>query len=272
MHGSSGYSDNYYSQIVREGIAAANPMLFAEGVPNGGAAQLSLMLGLKGACQTIIGTRTAGLDAMGLASARIATGAWERAIVGGGEEYSQVVHNAYKSCGLALKESPGPVRVGEGFVYGGGAVALILESKDSLEQRHGRALAKIAKSAWRKGRAQTIPAAMSSLLAQLGPAQAIISSACNTWIDRAEAIAIGKSGGGAPVWSPHGHAPELFSAGPFLGIAALYLRRNLPRTIVPPGAIDDGLRRCTGEESPISVNVVATDFTGCVAGARIEML
>ena len=61
-HCSTNYSEAYYRQIVREGIALANPMLFAEGVPNAAAAHLSLMLGLKGPCQTIIGTRTAGLD------------------------------------------------------------------------------------------------------------------------------------------------------------------------------------------------------------------
>src|SRR5262249_53882943 len=73
-HGSSSYCHDYYAQIVREGVLAANPMLFAEGVPNVGAAQLSLMLGLKAACQSIIGTRTAGLDALRLAWLRIGSG------------------------------------------------------------------------------------------------------------------------------------------------------------------------------------------------------
>jgi 3-oxoacyl-[acyl-carrier-protein] synthase II len=85
MHGSSSFSYEYYSQIVRDGVLAANPMLFAEGVPNVGAAQLSLMLGLKGACQSIIGTRTAGLDAMRFAWLRIACGAADRVIVGAAE-------------------------------------------------------------------------------------------------------------------------------------------------------------------------------------------
>ena len=89
-HGSSNYSCAYYSQIVKEGIGAANPMLFAEAVPNAGAAQLSLMLALKGACQTVIGTRTAGLDAIALAAARIRSGAWDRAIVGAGEEFCEI--------------------------------------------------------------------------------------------------------------------------------------------------------------------------------------
>ena len=48
-HGSSNYCEAYYRPIVEQGIIAANPMLFAEGVPNAGAAHLSLMLGIQGA-------------------------------------------------------------------------------------------------------------------------------------------------------------------------------------------------------------------------------
>ena len=65
---------------------AANPALFAEGVPNAAAAQLSLMFQVKGGCQTIIGSRTSGIDALWLASLRIASGEWDRAIVSAGEE------------------------------------------------------------------------------------------------------------------------------------------------------------------------------------------
>jgi len=82
-HGSTGFSLDYYGQIVREGINAANPLLFAEGVPNAAAAHLSLMMSVKGGCQTIIGSRTAGLDALRLASARIGQGVWNRALVRG---------------------------------------------------------------------------------------------------------------------------------------------------------------------------------------------
>ncbi|HZK82243.1 MAG TPA: beta-ketoacyl-[acyl-carrier-protein] synthase family protein, partial [Humisphaera sp.] len=99
-HGSSNFSEAYYSQIVREGIAGANPVLFAEGVPNAAAAHLSLMLSLKGPCQTVIGTRTAGLDALHLAATRIASGEWDRAIIGAAEEYCPLVNAAYGHWGL----------------------------------------------------------------------------------------------------------------------------------------------------------------------------
>ena len=89
-HGSASYCVDYYKQIVQGGFIAANPALFAEGVPNAAAAHLSLMLGLKGACQTLIGSRTAGLDALRLAVLRIASGQWDRAVVGGSRGISAV--------------------------------------------------------------------------------------------------------------------------------------------------------------------------------------
>jgi 3-oxoacyl-[acyl-carrier-protein] synthase II len=129
MHGSTNYCEQYYGQIVREGVASANPMLFAEGVPNAAAAHLSLMLSLKGPCQTIIGTLTAGLDAMRVAAARIATGDWDRAIVGAAEEFSPTVNDAHARCASSIAP---------GAVIGSGAIMFLLESRDSMESRGGR--------------------------------------------------------------------------------------------------------------------------------------
>ena len=94
-HGSSEYAEKYYTQVVEEGIAAANPVMFAEGVPNVGTAHLSLMLGLQGSAQTIIGSRTSGLDAISLAALRIRNGEWDRAIVGGADELSPTAERLY---------------------------------------------------------------------------------------------------------------------------------------------------------------------------------
>src|SRR3569623_2131695 len=98
-------------------------MLFAEGVPNAGAAHLSLMLGLKGPCQTIIGTRTAGLDALHLAVTRIAAGECDRAIVSAAEVYSPLVNAAYEHWGLHSDAPAAPFsQKSGGFVAGCGAV------------------------------------------------------------------------------------------------------------------------------------------------------
>jgi 3-oxoacyl-[acyl-carrier-protein] synthase II len=146
-HGSSGFSFEYYSLIVREGVLAANPTLFAEGVPNVGAAQLSLMLGLRGACQSIIGTRTAGLDALRFAYLRIASGACERVIVGAAEESQPVVDRAYEQCGLKAKSTSNPP-FGEpsGFCPSAGGAAMVVESLESARSRNATIYATIERA------------------------------------------------------------------------------------------------------------------------------
>src|SRR5262249_28582153 len=85
LHGSTGFCETYYRQIVADGVAAANPVLFAEGVPNSASAQLSLMLGIRGGCQTLIGSRLAGVDALRIAAARVQQGIWDQVFEGAAE-------------------------------------------------------------------------------------------------------------------------------------------------------------------------------------------
>ena len=117
-HGSSAYAADYYRGLIAHGLAAANPVQFAEGVPNAAAAHVSLAHGLTGACQTLIGSRTAGLDAVRLAALRIANGDWDRAVVGAAEEQSDLVDAAYRHAGHAVTTVAG-------------AVMLVLESRPS---------------------------------------------------------------------------------------------------------------------------------------------
>jgi len=154
-HGSTGYSEAYYRQVASEGMSAANPMLFAEGVPNVLSAQLSLMLGLKGGAQTLIGSCTAGLEALCLAHRRIASGACERLIVGAAEERSELVEAAWRHCG-----SPQ-------LISGSGAVALVVESGRSLNARVRQARGRIVASDGRRlstGDAAGLARASESLL------------------------------------------------------------------------------------------------------------
>ena len=134
-HGSSEYAEQYYSQVVEEGVAAANPVMFAEGVPNVGTAHISLMLGLQGPAQTIIGSRTAGLDALSLAAMRIRQGEWERAIVGGADEYSDTAERLYG-------------HTERGIVSGAGGVMFVLESEASAIARGAPILARVGEAAF----------------------------------------------------------------------------------------------------------------------------
>ncbi len=277
-HGSSNYSVAYYRQIVEEGIFSANPMLFAEAVPNGGAAHLSLMLGLKGSCQAVIGTRTAGLDALALATSRIRSGVWDRAIVGAGEELCDVVNNSYRPCGM-LADTGGPPFVDDrGFVVGAGAVMFILESGESMAKRGHNPRGRIETTAGLRfsDRSQSAHA-ISAVLEEIKPANHLISSACRTWIDRAEAAGIRRAERPCTVSSIYGHIAETFSVGPLAGIAAVLLSGKLPRLLGEGGgsgtfANGGGVLAATGDENVESFATLCTDRTGCVAGAGIRRL
>ncbi|HEX4794278.1 MAG TPA: beta-ketoacyl-[acyl-carrier-protein] synthase family protein [Humisphaera sp.] len=251
-HGSTNYSEQYYRQIVEDGIMAANPMLFAEGVPNAAAAHLSLMLSLKGPCQTVIGTRTAGVDALHLAATRIAIGECDRAIVGAGEEYSMLVNDAYRHWGLYRGRSSPAFSQEGGFAVGCGAVTLVLESASSLESRGAKARGKIT--------AASGPVAPRALerWRHSGP---IITSANGTWLDRLERMAARRLGTkSCAAGSLAGYIPECFSVTPLAGVAAGLLTRRFPGT---------------GAEAPAPIThfcAVGSDYTGIVSAVRIELV
>jgi 3-oxoacyl-[acyl-carrier-protein] synthase II len=270
-HGSSNYSTAYYEPIVKEGLIGANPMLFAEGVPNAAAAHVSLMLGLKGACQTVIGSRTAGLDALRLAWLRISSGRWDRAIVGAGEEYCPLITNAYRHCGLAAPAF-GEAAFGSanGFVMGCGAVTIILESRESLERRQGRALARIESCASANGSAKNLPRSLRRILGELGNPRDILASASGCRFDAAEAGALG--GGSTPptVGGLYGHMPELFSAGPLAAIAATLAAGHLPRLLGKPRF--ETFLPATGSKLPDQFAAICHDFSGPAAGVVVQRI
>ena len=237
--GSTGYCETYYRQIVNEGIAGANPMMFAEGVPNAAAAHLSLMLSLKGACQTVIGSRTAGLDALRLAWTRIASGEWERAVVGAAEEYSSQVDAAYRHWIPSGELAPRS---------GAGAVTFLLESKASLESRRGRARGRILGGAGSASRGGNIARLVRQVACQLSSPPLVIGSANGTWIDRAERAGLR----GATVLAPDPHLAECYSVVPLAAIAGRLLATE-----------DDA--KC-----PTRFASIATDYSGSVSGVLID--
>jgi 3-oxoacyl-[acyl-carrier-protein] synthase II len=269
-HGSTNYSLAYYNEIIRQGLVGANPMLFAEGVPNACSAHLSLMLSVKGACQTIIGTRTAGLDALRLAAARIAGGEWDRAIVGAAEEYAELINGAYRHCGLcAGQNGPAPFAGEGGFVAGSAAAAIILESGDALRERGGTARGAVLKGASARQRQGEPTWAYRQVLGRLDRPRFVLSSANGTWVDRAELAAIRQSCPGATVGAIYGHAPEAFSATPLLAISAAILTGKMPRLHGDGLAAVGGVVAATGNETIDSFAALSTDYCGVVSGVRV---
>jgi 3-oxoacyl-[acyl-carrier-protein] synthase II len=272
-HGSTNYSLAYYNEIIRQGVAGANPMLFAEGVPNACSAHLSLMLSVKGACQTIIGTRTAGLDALRLAAARIAGGEWDRAIVGAAEEYAELINGAYRNCGLcAAGERSAPFAGEGGFVAGSAAAAIILESGDAVRERAGTAKGRVLKASGARPRAGQPMWAYRQVLGRLESPRHVLSSANGTWVDRAELAAIRQACPGAVVGAVYGHAPEGFSATPLVALAGAVLTGRMPRLHGGGLAGVGGVMAASGDEAIDSVAALATDYCGVVSGVRIGVV
>jgi 3-oxoacyl-[acyl-carrier-protein] synthase II len=271
-HGSANYSVAYYSEIITQGLIGANPMLFAEGVPNACSAHLSLMLGVKGACQTIIGTRTSGLDALRLASMRIAQGQWDRAIVGAAEEYSDIINQSYRACGQYVGVDGGaPFSSVNGFVTGASAVTWILESRAAMEARGGRPHGRVLGGASSRLLKGDQIATCRHVLTQLDSPTQIVTSANGTWIDRAELAAICRSCEGATVSSIYGHVAESFSAGPLLGLSAALISQKLPRLRGQDASEFKTLISATGDEKAKLVTSLCTDYSGLVAGVRINL-
>ena len=274
-HGSAAYSLSYYNEIIKQGLVGANPMLFAEGVPNACSAHLSLTLGVKGACQTVIGTRTAGLDALRLAALRIAGGDWQRAIVAAAEEHNDVINAAYGHCGTyAGPEGSMPFADEGGFTTGSAAVAWILESRQSLDERgggrvRGRVLDGASSRACGSGGGSGGVGAARDVLRRLGPSSHVISSANGTWVDRAELAAVRREREGAVVSSISGHVPETFSCGPLIGLAGVMLTGRMARLVGRALAGQGKASPAAGTESPDTVIALCTDYAGAVSGIRL---
>lgn len=279
VHGSTAYSTQCYQQLVEEGLAAANPMLFAEGVPNAGAAHLSMTFNVKGACQTIIGGRTAGLDAVRLAAARIRSGVWRRAIISAAEEDTPLLGRIYHHCGLAANDAggeggaAGPFDRG-GFVPGSGSVTLILESAEAAAERGATPRGRVDATASAWGQADDgkgMVRRVHEVLHRVGDGEAVVTTANGSDLTRAEATALQRREDGRPrrVGGIYGHTSELFSVMGLAGVAAVLLRGRLPRLLGPAAGADPEVA-ADGTVEEKAATVIAMDRGG-VTGVRIGL-
>lgn len=278
MHGSANYSSEYYKQIIDEGIEAANPLLFAEGVPNAGAAQLSLMLGIHGPCQTILGTRTAGLDAVRLSALRIAHNQWDWALVSAADEYAPLVKRAYAACGLA-KTNVGqhelPETSTDGFVCGAGAATLVLTSAEYAEKHGFRPRCTVVAAAtatWSPNDPRKAIERITEVCRDVRGHGHVMTSVNGTWIDRLETTAISLAAGNDPttISSPYGYLTECFSALPLAGIASIALTGRMPRMLTDC-THSQNLLAAKGDDRLKDVTVLATDYFGLTTGIRLAL-
>lgn len=218
-HGSVRMCVEYYTQIVEQGPLSANPVLFAEGVPNAAAAHLSTTLGITGACQTIIGSRTAGLDALALAAARIRAGETDLVLVVSADEPSDLLPRVYLANGVGAAAKPTPTAP----PCGAGAVAFVVESRRSADQRGARAYAALHRHAWaspRPGRFGGPAAAVAAALAGLDHAGRVVAFPSSSWVGRAERLGTRRAGRRLEPRLPTARFPELFSSSALTALAA----------------------------------------------------
>ncbi len=108
--GAVDFTDRYYRDLVASGIDLANPMLFAESVPNAGSAHCSLAYRMEASSVSVVGRRTAALEALALVSARFASGQWDRALVVVADEGHALVERVLeRTTGVKIPFVPGAI-------------------------------------------------------------------------------------------------------------------------------------------------------------------
>ncbi len=124
------------------------PTLFLAQLSNLLAGNISIVHGVTGASRTFMGEESAGVDALRIGHARIASGQVETMMVGGSYSAERpdvmVIH---EMGGFLLKPAYRPVLErgdeGGGFILGSAAAFLVLEAAEHAAARGARALARL---------------------------------------------------------------------------------------------------------------------------------
>ena len=124
------------------------PTLFLAQLPNMLAGNISLVHGVVGSSRTFLGEEAAGVDAIRVAQARIASGQSELTLVGGAYHATRWdVLLIFEQSGALLKEEFAPVwdrSAGGGFALGTMGAFLVLESRAHAQARGARGRARVA--------------------------------------------------------------------------------------------------------------------------------
>jgi 3-oxoacyl-[acyl-carrier-protein] synthase II len=297
LHGPAEFCETYYRQIIDQGLEAANPSLFAEGVPNVGSAHLSTHFRITGFCQSIIGTRTAGLDALRLAVTSIQTGVWDRAFVCAADEITPLVSEVYHR--LAFRSHSGngsfirptsPLAERDAqsaqVRHGAGAVCLVLESAAAAKARRALPRGIVARTAgvsWPVNNNRTAIKRIAHLWDELESTDGLLYSAAGAdWTDRLLQAGLREWSrrkkanrqflSTLPFSTVYGRFPDVLSALPLADLAATLLRGRLP--VSDPSSVD-GFRHfhgATGNEKIKEVNVLAIDLTASASGVRVRLM
>jgi 3-oxoacyl-[acyl-carrier-protein] synthase II len=141
-YGNSGLTDEYFVSFMEGGPSGANPLLFADTVPNTAGSHISLHHRLRGPITTFCQNLISAELAIDYACRLLMDGRAEAMLVGGVDELSPIVMHAF-SVVRALNPSPEPI-IGQGMVLGEGACVLVLERREEALARKAPVYGEIA--------------------------------------------------------------------------------------------------------------------------------
>jgi 3-oxoacyl-(acyl-carrier-protein) synthase len=178
------YTRKFYEQIVKQGARGASPLLFPETVYNAPASHFAAELGIDGATYTLVGDASVGLSALHFATQLLATSDIDQCVVVGAEESDWILCEAYQQWRFA--RTP--------LAEGAAAVVVSGQGPFTVETHPGATFF----------RQRDAESALESVLASFPttkPVDLVVRSANGSFIDRAEAAALGR-------WTPN--TPALF--------------------------------------------------------------
>ena len=124
--------------LIEKGPRRVSPFLVPMMMSNAGAAAISMRLGWRGPCETVVTACAAGTQSIGSALRLVASGRCDVVVTGGAEAAMTEIGIAAFSNMTALSSSgmSRPFdRRRDGFVIGEGGAALVLESLEHAEER-----------------------------------------------------------------------------------------------------------------------------------------
>lgn len=132
-HGAIAFSESFHRSLVTQGPASVSPSTFSESLFNVAASHISITLGITGPAITVVGDGTRFHGLLRQASAALAAGEIDIALVGAVEEDHPILHEGYGTCDPRvagrLKRANG--RNGESPLCEGSVVAVLERSENA---------------------------------------------------------------------------------------------------------------------------------------------
>ena len=153
-YGNSGLTDDFFLSFMEGGAQGANPLLFADTVPNTAASHISLYHKLRGPLTTFCQNLISSELALAYACQVLDSGQAEAMLVGGADELSPILLHAF-SVFKALNPSPNPI-LGKGIILGEGACILVLERAEKVLARGARIYGEIRNCVLNSGVTQPV--------------------------------------------------------------------------------------------------------------------